>query len=82
MYGTILDSVFRAFFVHRDRGLTVHELADHVYRTADGGPLDTTNCLRTHVHRLNKHLIPLGWKIAVDGCGHGGKGVRRRLQKI
>ena len=77
---TIRERVFHAFFVHRDRGLTVHELAKQVYCTPEGGPLDTTNCLRTHVHMLNRYLIPLRWKIGVDS--RGGRGARRKLTKL
>jgi hypothetical protein len=80
MSETVRERIFRAFFVNRERGLTVHELAQYAYCTDDGGPLDTTNCLRTHVHHLNRQLVRHGWKISTDA--RGGRGARRRLMKV
>ena len=73
------ERMFHALFVHRERGLTAHELADAMYATdPDGGPLDALNSIYMLVHQLNKQLIPLGAKIVSDPP-RGGPGARRRL---
>jgi hypothetical protein len=47
-------------------------------RRADGGALDTRNGIGVRVHRLNKRLRPLGWRVAsTGGSWHG-----RRLEVI
>jgi hypothetical protein len=42
---------------------------------ADGGALDTRNGIGVRVHRLNKRLKPVGWRVA----SAGGSWLGRRL---
>jgi hypothetical protein len=45
---------------------------------ADGGAMDTTNGIGVRVHRLNKKLKPVGWRVVgAKGSWHG-----RRLEPL
>lgn len=46
----------------------------------NGGPLDPLNVIAVHCHRINKAILPFGWRIQGDpGAGSSGG---RRLYRV
>lgn len=57
------------FFIRRYPKLSSTDaaIADLYWDNPNGGPLAARNIIEVHVHRINRKITPLGWRIRAAG---------------
>lgn len=64
---TLIERIFRALFIARERGLTNREIANIIYADReDGGPLGADKSINGMVWQLRRKIIPHGATVDAD----------------